>query len=251
VLQTAGETPPGGDPRGASFACPRHVRTDPPKPPHHTEPQPTTASHRDRPQVPHHTTHNTQNHNTQNHDKQPRQPLLLVPGHRTRHNCPHGPRHAVSPNAAVFSMFLGAARSHQCPLHQPGPLHAGQVTTTPHTHAPARPTPCNCQWCPTPILVPCSPDATAGPQRKATTQHCPAAPTSGLGSRTTGQGRTPALILPTTCAAHTPPANCWRCWRAGRTWEFGRRGYLYRSCRPRRLAPPAPARGRGIYTIFN
>jgi hypothetical protein len=115
-----------------------------------------------------------------------RQPLLLVPGHSTRHNCPHGPRHAVSPDAAVFSMFLGAARSHQCPLHQPGPLHAGQVTTTPHTHAPARPTPCKCQQCPAPILVPCSPDATASPQRKATTQHRPAAPTPGLGSRTTG-----------------------------------------------------------------
>jgi hypothetical protein len=49
-----------------------------------------------------------------------------------------------------------------------------------------------------------------------------------------------------THAAHTPPAICWRCWRAGRTREFGRRGYLYRSCRRCRLAPPAPARGRDI-----
>jgi hypothetical protein len=144
-----------------------------------------------------------------------RQAPLLVPGYSTRPNCPHGPRHAVSPHAAFTS-------THQCPLHQPGPLHAGQVTTAPHTHAPARPTPCKCRRCPMPIPVPCSPDSTAGPQHKATTQHCPAAPTLRLGGRTTGRGRTPTLIPPTTHAAHTPQAICWRCWRAGRTREFGR-----------------------------
>jgi hypothetical protein len=200
VLQTTGETPPGGDPRGASFARPHHVRTDPPEPPHHTEPQPTTASHRDRPQVPQHTTHKTTPHKTT---------TASAAGPGTRPNCPHSPRHAASPDAAVFSMFLGAPRSHQCPLHQPGPLHAGQVPTAPHAHAPARPTPCKCRWCPTPIPVSCSPDTTAGPQHKATTQHCPAAPTLRLGGRTTGRGCTPALIPPTTCAAHTPPAICW------------------------------------------
>jgi hypothetical protein len=158
-----GETPPGGDPQGASFARPCHACTDPPEPPCHTEPQPTTASHCDRPQVPQHT--------------KPRQPLPLVPEHSTQPNCPHGPRHTASPDPAVISMFLGAARPHQCPLHQPGPLHAGQVATVPHTHAPARPTPCKCRQCPTPNPVSCSPDATAGPQHKATTQHHPTAPT--------------------------------------------------------------------------
>jgi hypothetical protein len=152
-------------------ACPCHACTDPPEPPHHTEPQPTTASHRDRPQLPQHTTHNTPNYNRLR---------------RWSRDTAHGPRHAVSPDAAVTSMFLGAARPHQCPLHQPGPLHTGQVATAPHTHAPARPTPCKCRRCPTPIPVPCSPDVTAGPQHKATTEHRPAAPTLRLGGRTTG-----------------------------------------------------------------
>jgi hypothetical protein len=197
-----GETPPGGDPQGAPFTHPRHARTDPSKPPRHTEPQPMTASHHDWPQVPQHTTHNTQ------HTK-PQQPLLLVPEHSTQPNCPHGPRHAASSNAAVISTFLGAARPHQCPLHQPGPLHTGQVVMVPHTHAPARPTPCKCQRCPMPNPVSCSPNATASPQHKATTQHRPTAPTPGLGGRTTRCSRTPMLILPTTRAAHPLPAICW------------------------------------------
>jgi hypothetical protein len=166
-------------------------------------------------------------------------------GPRTQHTAQLPPRPQTR---RVTSMFL-PARPHQCPLHQPGPLHAGQVATAPQTHAPARPTPCKCRQCPTPIPVPCSPDATASPQHTATTQHCPAAPTPRLGGRTTGRSCTPALIPPTTCAANTPPAICWRCWRAGRTREFRRLGHLYQSCRCRRLAPPAPVRGRVIYTI--
>jgi hypothetical protein len=199
---------------------------------------PRTPTHNSKPPQP---AAGTTTHNTQ-HTK-PRQPPLLVPGHRTQPNCPHGPRHAASPNAAVFSMFLGAARSHQCPLHQPGPLHAGQVPTAPHTHAPARPTPCKCRRCPTPIPMSCSPNVTAAPQHKAMTQHCPAAPTLGLGGRTTRCGRTPALIPPTTHAAHTPPAICWQCWHAGRTQEFrssGGRATSTRAAAVATLCPPPP-----------
>jgi hypothetical protein len=92
------------------------------------------ASHCNQPQVPQHTTHQA----------------TTAAGHGTQPNCPHSPRHAVSPNTAVTSMPLGAARPHQCPLHQPGPCRASidsspcpctsqahfmQVPTAPHAHA--------------------------------------------------------------------------------------------------------------------
>jgi hypothetical protein len=130
--------------------------------------------------------------------------------------------------------FRGVQRGHVCqwfptPMHQPGPPHA------------------SADGAPRPNPVSCSPDTTASPQRKATTQHCPAAPTPGLGGRTTRRGRTSTLILPTTCAAHTLPAICWRRWRAGRTQEFRRRGHLYQSRCHCRLAPPAPA--KAIYIV--
>jgi hypothetical protein len=166
--------------------------------------QQATATGR-RYHITRHTTHKTTTHKTTHtkprHTKprqtKPQQPPPLVPGHSTRHNCPHGPRHAASPDAAVFSMFLGAARSHQCPLHQPGPLHAGQVTTTPHTHAPTRPTPCNCQRCPTPILVPCRRDSRPTTQGNDTAPpRCPHPRTRWQNHRTQSHPRTHTAHYP-------------------------------------------------------
>jgi hypothetical protein len=226
--------PTGGDPQGASFARPCHVRTDPPELPRHTEPQSTTASHCDRLQVPHHTIHDTQNHDTQNHDTQNHNSLR-----RWSQDTAHGTTAPMAPDTPRHPtrLFLGAARSHQCPLHQPGPLHAGQVTTAPHTHASAdgAPHPFSCHAAPM-----------QQPAHKATTQHRPAAPTPGLGNRNTGHGRTPTLIPPTTRAAHTPPAICWRCWRAGRTREFGSKATFTRAAA---LRPPPP-RGAGLFTLL-
>jgi hypothetical protein len=69
----------------------------------------------------------------------------------------------------VTSMFLPAARPHQCPLHQPGPLHTGQVATAPQTHAPARPTPCKCRQCPHPF--PCHAAPTQQPAHNTWQRH--------------------------------------------------------------------------------
>jgi hypothetical protein len=54
-----GATDNRGDLQGALFVGPCHAPTNPPEPPHYTEPQSTTASHRNWPQVPRHTKHDT------------------------------------------------------------------------------------------------------------------------------------------------------------------------------------------------
>jgi hypothetical protein len=78
----------------------------------------------------------------------------------------------MSPDMAATSTFVGAARPHQCPLHQPGPLHTGQVATAPHAHAPARPTPCKCrQQQHSTALLPPPPDSTAEPPDAAAPPH--------------------------------------------------------------------------------
>jgi hypothetical protein len=214
VLQTTGETPPEGDPQGVSFTCPRHACTDPPEPPHHTEPQPTTASHCNWPQVPQHTTHNTPNHDglrrwSWDTAHSPTAPMAPdTPCHPTQLS----PQHHTS--AHCTSQDHSTQGRLQClptPMHQPGP---------PHASADGAPCP-----------FPCHAALMQQPAHNARQQQC---------------GHTPLLIPATTHAAHTLPVICWQCWRTGRTREFGRQGHLYQSRRRCCLVPPAPARGRAI-----
>jgi hypothetical protein len=143
-------------------------------------------------------------------------------------------------------MFLGAARSHQCPLHQPGPLHAGQVTTAPHTHAPARPTPCKCRRCPTPILVPCSPNATASPQGNDT--HSTALLPPPLDSA----AEPPDAVAPPRSYRPLPTLPTHRQQFAGNVGAqvgHGSSGGKATFTRAAALRPP-PLRGAGLFTLL-
>jgi hypothetical protein len=110
---------------------------------HITEPQPMTASHHDRPQVPQHTTHNTPYHDSLHCWSRD---TAHGPGHNTRPIHPNHPRHAASPDVAQPTTTT-ATPTHNPMARTPQPApprtttHDSRRCLSPDTaHGPATPT---------------------------------------------------------------------------------------------------------------
>jgi hypothetical protein len=164
-LQTTGETSQEGDPHGVLFTCPHHAPTDPPEPPHHRYLAHDNDSHPKTCPNGNDTTTGPTTHHTST--------TAAAACPRTQHmaHLPQLPQtRRLTQRGSTYNNDGHPATAYPGTQHMaqlPPPLPA---TESPHQHpppvtvtTPARPTQGKCRRPPTPMPMPRSPDATAGP----------------------------------------------------------------------------------------